>query len=143
LVGVGYKPINMQPGIAIYLQSSKANCGDMYTAMVEVIAELLENWETTKRDVEQSKRQVADQCEPLNKDVSSIARRLWATYDHKDTYFHYKIQQNAILNVTASEIKKWLLKLSEANEGQIFLTNDHGASQQQQLSKFTHRPLLR
>lgn len=142
LVGVGFKPINMQPGIAIYLQSSKANAGTMYEAIVAVIEELLDSWEDNHQEMERIKRKVAEQCEPLNRDVSSIARRLWANYEHQDPFYHYQILQKAVINVSADEIKNWLNKLLHASEGQALLTNDCRAIRHTSLSAFTHRPKL-
>lgn len=142
LLGVGYKPINMQPGIVIYLQSSKANADVIYYAIIEVIDELLNNWETTAREIALSKHRVAEQCEPLNKDVSNIARRLWANYEHDDPFFHYQRLQQAIEQVDASEIKQWLEKMRTASEGQILLTNQSDVSDCASLSSFTHRPIV-
>jgi secreted Zn-dependent insulinase-like peptidase len=142
LVGVGYKPINMQPGIAIYVQSSKASAGVIYHAVQQVITELLENWQQTELDVEQIKPRIIEQCKPMDRDVSSIARRLWANFEHLDPYYHYQNLQKAVERLPAAEIKRWLIKLRHANEGQILLTNDTDALEQEELLAFTHNPTV-
>lgn len=142
LVGVGYKPINMQPGIAIYLQSSNADAGIVYEAIQQVIDELLNNWEQCKAEIVQAKLHVKEQCEPADRDITSVARRLWANFESDDPFYHYTRLQHAIAQVEDEELKGWLVKLKHANDGQILLTNDAQAHQHPQLADFTHRPVV-
>ncbi|MBT1449921.1 insulinase family protein [Glaciecola sp. XM2] len=127
LVGVGFKPINMQPGIAIYLQSSKASANEIYLALKEVINGLLFDWEETLEEIEQSKQEVAKQCIPHDRDIAGLARRLWANFDRNDPVYNYVTQQKAIYNVDDNELKKWFVRLSQASPGQLILTNDGAA----------------
>jgi secreted Zn-dependent insulinase-like peptidase len=140
LVGVGYKPINMQAGIAIYLQSSKANAGQAYEAIQAVIGELLENWEQTKQEIKEAKTRVFEQCQPTDRDITSVARRLWGNFEFTEPFYQYKRLQSAIEYIDDDEIKLWLIKLSKANDGQILLSNDADALVRDELRKFTHHP---
>ncbi|WP_371195522.1 insulinase family protein [Glaciecola sp. SC05] len=142
MVGVGYKPINSQPGLAIYLQSSKSSADTIYNAMIEAISELLDDWLATEKELEHIKLRVAQQCEPLNKDVSNVARRLWANFEHHDPFFHYKILQQTLMQISSEEIKNWLEKLTSANEGQVLLTNDINAPMLNSFKPFSHRPTV-
>jgi secreted Zn-dependent insulinase-like peptidase len=136
LVGVGFKPINMQPGIAIYLQSSQAGARDIYAAIIEVIEGLLLNWEDTLEEIQQSKQEVAKQCVPYDRDIASLARRLWANYDRNDPLYNFVTQQKAINNVEDEELKKWLIRLMTPYEGQVLLTNDESALQDKAFDRF-------
>lgn len=143
LVGVGYKPINAQPGLAIYLQSSKAPAAEIYQAICDVIKELLDDWERINSDLAHIKVQVAKQCEPLNQDVSMIARRLWANYEHENAFFYNQGLQDAVAQVSSEDIQFWLGKLGQANTGQVLLTNDSEAPKQESLCKFAYRPAIK
>jgi secreted Zn-dependent insulinase-like peptidase len=136
LVGVGFKPINMQPGIAIYLQSSQAGAREIYAAIIEVIEGLLLNWEDTLEKIQQSKQEVAKQCVPFDKDIAGLARRLWANYDRNDPLYNFVMQQKAVTNVDDGELKKWLIRLTTPYEGQVLLTNDESALQDKAFHRF-------
>jgi len=127
LVGVGFKPINMQAGLAIYLQSNRGDAKEIYLAIIEVIEGLLLNWEDTLEEIQQSKQEVAKQCEPFDRDIAALARRLWANFDRNDPLYNFVTQQKAVTNVEDDEIKKWLIRLMTPYEGQLLLTNDTNA----------------
>jgi len=136
LVGVGFKPINMQPGIVIYLQSNQASASEIYAAIIEVIEGLLLNWEDTLEEIQQSKHEVARQCVPFERDIAGLARRLWANYERSDPLYNYVLQQKAVNNVEDEELKKWLIRLMTPYEGQVLLTNDQSALQDKAFSRF-------
>jgi secreted Zn-dependent insulinase-like peptidase len=136
LVGVGFKPINMQAGLAIYLQSNHGDAREIYTAIIEVIEGLLLNWEDTLEEIQQSKQEVAKQCEPFDRDIAALARRLWANFDTNDPLYNFVTQQKAVTNVEDDEIKKWLIRLMTPYEGQLLLTNDANAHLDKTFDRF-------
>nr|WP_136252095.1 insulinase family protein [Ningiella ruwaisensis] len=136
LVGVGYKPINSQPGIAIYLQSSKTDAGAAYQAICEVIQDRIQNWDETVSDIHKAREKVMEQCQPMNRDVASIARRLWENFDKQDAFYYYKRLQNAVRDIKNEELKLWLERLSMPSEGQAILTNDKNALSQHAFNGF-------
>ncbi|MFC4698845.1 insulinase family protein [Glaciecola siphonariae] len=140
LVGAGYKPINAQAGIAIYLQSSEAGASQLYRGIMSVIEQMLDNWEETEEEIEQARPRVIEQCKPLDKDIASTARRLWANFDSSNGFYDYKRLQASIANVSGEDLKHTLAKLMHPGAGQALLTNDTQAASHEDFAHFTHRP---
>ncbi|WP_395341711.1 insulinase family protein [Ningiella sp. W23] len=140
LVGVGYKPINTQAGVVIYLQSSHARPEEIYEGFQSVFDNLMGDWDATCRELEKLRPRIVEQCQPADKNISAIARRLWSSFEQDNAFYSYQRLQQEVLNIEPNEIKGWLAKMRDASQGQVFLSNTAVPIDNAKLSGFVQQP---
>ncbi len=85
LVGTGYVPMNLKPGIAFYVQSPKTAAADLYYATVIFYRKFLEELpEIAPADFAQLKASLAAQIRERDTSLASRAKRIWLAIGQGD-----------------------------------------------------------
>lgn len=88
LVGTGYVPINMLPGIAFYIQSPNFECTALYQATVDFFRGFLQQIEQMPEDLfAEHKQGLIAQLSERDTSLGSRAKRLWLALGQEDTEF--------------------------------------------------------
>jgi secreted Zn-dependent insulinase-like peptidase len=85
LVGTGYVPMNLKPGMAFYVQSPKTAAADLYYATVIFYRKFLEELpEIPPEDFQQIKSSLIAQIRERDTSLASRAKRLWLAIGQGD-----------------------------------------------------------
>jgi secreted Zn-dependent insulinase-like peptidase len=88
LVGTGYVPMNLLPGIAFYIQSPAASCADLYKATLAFYKNFLSELEELDEDeFVQMKQGLATQIKERDSSLGARAKRLWLAIGQGDHQF--------------------------------------------------------
>jgi secreted Zn-dependent insulinase-like peptidase len=81
LVGCGYFPVNKRPGLAVYIQSPTHSSDKLYTAMVEVIQDFVDNIADFEPIFDNFKESLKKQFRVFDANTNQLAQRLWMDFD--------------------------------------------------------------
>jgi secreted Zn-dependent insulinase-like peptidase len=85
LVGTGYVPMNLKPGIAFYIQSPKVEAADLYYATLIFYRKFLEELpELTLQEFDELKKSLQGQIKERDNSLSSRAKRVWLAIGQGD-----------------------------------------------------------
>lgn len=85
LVGTGYVPMNLKPGIAFYVQSPKVAAADLYYATLIFYRKFLEELpEITKEEFTELKQSLQGQIKERDNSLGSRAKRVWLAIGQDD-----------------------------------------------------------
>ncbi|MFN6971674.1 MAG: insulinase family protein [Rheinheimera sp.] len=85
LVGTGYVPMNLKPGIAFYVQSPKTTAADLYYATLIFYRKFLEELpELTVKEFNELKHSLKSQIKERDNSLSSRAKRVWLAIGQGD-----------------------------------------------------------
>ncbi len=85
LVGTGYVPMNLKPGIAFYVQSPKVEPADLYEATIIFYRKFLEELpELTVQEFDELKQSLQGQIKERDNSLGSRAKRVWLAIGQGD-----------------------------------------------------------
>ncbi|MBU2224068.1 MAG: insulinase family protein [Gammaproteobacteria bacterium] len=85
LVGTGYVPMNLKPGIAFYVQSPKVEPADLYYATLIFYRKFLEELpELTVQEFDELKQSLQSQIKERDNSLGSRAKRVWLAIGQGD-----------------------------------------------------------
>ena len=98
LVGTGYVPMNLLPGIAFYVQSPGTSCAELYQATLAFYKNFLSELEQLDDDeFVQMKQGLATQIKERDASLGARAKRLWLAIGQGDHRFDLNEQIEAAL----------------------------------------------
>jgi secreted Zn-dependent insulinase-like peptidase len=151
LVGTGYVPMDLKPGLAFYVQSPRTSSADLYFATVIFYRKFLEELpdldETEFNDLKQS---LQAQIQERDNSLSSRAKRIWLALGQGDVQCQlaHQIEQE-LLQLTLAEFVDFCYTLLAPDHDAIFLATGpapahshiktlHSTSLRQQLTFMQH-----
>jgi insulysin len=123
LVGTGYVPMDLKPGLAFYVQSPRTSSADLYFATVIFYRKFLEELpdldETEFNDLKQS---LQAQIQERDNSLSSRAKRIWLALGQGDVQCQlaHQIEQE-LLQLTLAEFVDFCYTLLAPDHDAIFL----------------------
>jgi insulysin len=123
LVGTGYVPMNLLPGIAFYIQSPAASCADLYQATLAFYKNFLSELEELDEDeFVQMKQGLATQIKERDSSLGSRAKRLWLAIGQGDHQFDLNEQiELALEQLSLTDFIAFFYQLLAADYDAIFL----------------------
>jgi insulysin len=123
LVGTGYVPMNLLPGIAFYIQSPAASCADLYLATLAFYKNFLSELEELDEDeFVQMKQGLATQIKERDSSLGSRAKRLWLAIGQGDHQFDLNEQiELALEQLSLTDFIAFFYQLLAADYDAIFL----------------------
>ena len=145
LVGTGYVPVNMLPGVAFYVQSPNTDCNTLYEATVMFFRAFLADTEQLSSDeFDEMKQGLLSQIQERDNSLGARAKRLWLAIGQKDTSFDMTSRlAKALEQLTLAEFVAFLHQLLRPDYDAIFLATasagQHGHLQQQTAAQLRQR----
>lgn len=123
LVGTGYVPMNLKPGIAFYIQSPKTEPADLYYASVMFFRKFLEELpELPADDFYQYKDSLAGQIREKDTSLAARSKRMWLAIgqdDHSCSLSNHIIEE--LETLTLGEFSQFILQLLAPSNDAIYL----------------------
>ena len=86
LVGTGYVPMNLKPGVAFYIQSPKVDPADLYFATLIFYRKFLEELpELDEEEFNGLKQSLSGQIKERDNSLASRAKRIWLAIGQQDS----------------------------------------------------------
>lgn len=126
LVGTGYVPINMLPGIAFYVQSPTTRCDTLYEATVMFFRAFLSDTETlSAEEFAEIKHGILAQLNERDNSLGARAKRYWLALGQQDYSFalNERIVQS-MQQLTLEQFTGFLQQLLLPDYDAIFLATD-------------------
>lgn len=149
LVGTGYVPMNLLPGIAFYIQSPTASCADLYKATLAFYKNFLSELEELDEDeFVQMKQGLATQIKERDSSLGARAKRLWLAIGQGDHQFDLNEQiEIALEQLSLKDFIAFFYQLLAPDYDAIFLATgdkpDHSHLTEQNPFKLLEKlPLL-
>lgn len=145
LVGTGYVPVNMLPGVAFYVQSPNTDCNTLYEATVMFFRAFLADTEQLSSDeFDEMKQGLLSQIQERDNSLGARAKRLWLAIGQKDTSFDMTSRlAKELEQLTLAEFVAFLHQLLRPDYDAIFLATasagQHGHLQQQTAAQLRQR----
>ena len=123
LVGTGYVPMNLLPGIAFYIQSPTASCADLYKATLAFYKNFLSELEELDEDeFVQMKQGLATQIKERDSSLGARAKRLWLAIGQGDHQFDLNEQiEKALEQLSLTDFIAFFYQLLAPDYDAIFL----------------------
>ena len=123
LVGTGYVPMNLLPGIAFYIQSPSASCAELYQATLAFYKNFLaELEELDEEEFIQMKQGLATQIKERDSSLGARAKRLWLAIGQGDHQFDLNEQiEKALDQLNLKDFIAFFYQLLAADYDAIFL----------------------
>ncbi|WP_264342608.1 insulinase family protein [Rheinheimera sp. MM224] len=123
LVGTGYVPMNLLPGIAFYIQSPAASCADLYKATLAFYKNFLsELEELDEEEFVQMKQGLATQIKERDSSLGARAKRLWLAIGQGDHQFDLNEQiEIALEQLSLKDFIAFFYQLLAPDYDAIFL----------------------
>ncbi|WP_233078244.1 insulinase family protein [Rheinheimera soli] len=123
LVGTGYVPMNLLPGIAFYIQSPAASCADLYKATLAFYKNFLsELEELDEEEFVQMKQGLATQIKERDSSLGARAKRLWLAIGQGDHQFDLNEQiERALEQLSLNDFIAFFYQLLAPDYDAIFL----------------------
>lgn len=123
LVGTGYVPMNLKPGLAFYIQSPKTAAADLYYATLMFYRKFLEELpELTADEFFQYKDSLAGQIREKDTSLASRAKRIWLAIGQDDPACTLSQQiTNELETLTLAEFYQFCLTLLAPDYDAVFL----------------------
>ncbi|MBU0911878.1 MAG: insulinase family protein, partial [Gammaproteobacteria bacterium] len=123
LVGTGYVPMNLLPGIAFYIQSPAASCADLYKATLDFYKNFLsELEELDEEEFVQMKQGLATQIKERDSSLGARAKRLWLAIGQGDHQFDLNEQiEIALEQLSLKDFISFFYQLLAPDYDAIFL----------------------
>jgi secreted Zn-dependent insulinase-like peptidase len=138
LVGTGYVPMNLKPGIAFYVQSPKVAPSDLYYATLIFYRKFLEELpELTNEEFDEFKQSLQGQIKERDNGLSSRAKRIWLAIGQGDENCQLACQiQQELALLTLPQFIEFCYTLLAPDYDAIFLATGPAPqhSHMQQLS---------
>lgn len=138
LVGTGYVPMNLKPGIAFYVQSPKVAPSDLYYATLIFYRKFLEELpELTNEEFDEFKQSLQGQIKERDNGLSSRAKRIWLAIGQGDENCQLACQiQQELTLLTLPQFIEFCYTLLAPDYDAIFLATGPAPqhSHMQQLS---------
>jgi len=124
MLGVGYKPIDNFPGIALYLQSPSHSIANIFTAMQEVIKTGIQLLNDDNSMLEHLVKELCKQVTPKEKELAQRANRAWLHFDDEHPLLAYKDLVNALRAVSIEDLQHCLQTMLNSSIGQTVLSQN-------------------
>lgn len=113
LVGTGYVPINLLPGIAFYIQSPSTQSAELYDATVTFYKAFLSELEQLSAEqFTQRKKGLLSQISERDANLAARAKRLWLALSQNDHQFILQDElSEALTNLELSEFVSFFYQL--------------------------------
>jgi insulysin len=123
LVGTGYVPMNLLPGIAFYIQSPTATCVELYQATLAFYKNFLaELEELDEEEFVQMKQGLATQIKERDSSLGARAKRLWLAIGQGDHQFDLSQQiEKALEQLSLKDFIAFFYQLLAPEYDAIFL----------------------
>lgn len=123
LVGTGYVPMNLKPGIAFYVQSPKVAAADLYYATLIFYRKFLEELpEITEEEFSELKLSLQGQIKERDNSLSSRAKRVWLAIGQGDAECQLATQiQQQLEQLTLTQFIEFCYTLLAPEYDAIFL----------------------
>jgi secreted Zn-dependent insulinase-like peptidase len=123
LVGTGYVPMNLLPGIAFYIQSPSASCAELYQATLAFYKNFLAELEELDDDeFVQMKQGLATQIKERDSSLGARAKRLWLAIGQGDHQFDLNEQiEKALERLNLKDFIAFFYQLLAPDYDAIFL----------------------
>lgn len=123
LVGTGYVPMNLLPGIAFYIQSPTASCAELYQATLAFYKNFLCELEALDEDeFVQMKQGLATQIKERDSSLGARAKRLWLAIGQGDHQFDLNEQiETALAQLSLADFIAFFYQLLAPDYDAIFL----------------------
>jgi insulysin len=123
LVGTGYVPMNLLPGIAFYIQSPAASCSELYNATLAFYKNFLaELEELDDEEFVQMKQGLATQIKERDSSLGARAKRLWLAIGQGDHQFDLNEQiEIALEQLSLKDFIAFFYQLLAPDYDAIFL----------------------
>jgi secreted Zn-dependent insulinase-like peptidase len=123
LVGTGYVPMNLLPGIAFYIQSPSTPCAGLYQATLSFYKGFLQELEELDEDeFVQMKQGLATQIKERDSSLGARAKRLWLAIGQGDHQFDLSEQiERALQQLSLQDFIAFFYQLLAADYDAIFL----------------------
>lgn len=129
MLGVGYKPIGVFPGVALYLQSPSHSVVDIFSAMQKVIETALNLVQEQADLLEHLVKELCKQVTPKEKSLDQRANRAWLHFEDENPLLAYKDLIQALQQVRLGDLHQCLCNMLLTSKGQTLLTqNGHSLS---------------
>lgn len=123
LVGTGYVPMNLKPGLSFYIQSPKTSAADLYYATLMFYRKFLEELpELTADEFFQYKDSLAGQIREKDTSLAARAKRMWLAIGQDDP--QCSLSQEIIdelETLTLAEFSQFCLTLLAPDYDAVFL----------------------
>ncbi|RVT45366.1 peptidase M16 [Rheinheimera sediminis] len=123
LVGTGYVPMNLLPGIAFYIQSPSASCADLYQATLAFYKNFLSELEALdEEEFVQMKQGLSTQIKERDSSLGARAKRLWLAIGQGDHQFDLNGQiEQALEQLSLTDFIAFFYQLLAPDYDAIFL----------------------
>ncbi len=123
LVGTGYVPVNMLPGIAFYVQSPNTDCNRLYEATVMFFRSFLADTEAlSNAEFNEMKLGLLAQLQERDNSLGARAKRFWLAIGQQDTRFDLMQRLNhALQQLSLEQFVSFLHQLLRPDYDAIFL----------------------
>lgn len=123
LVGTGYVPMNLKPGIAFYVQSPKVAAADLYYATLIFYRKFLEELpEITEEEFSELKLSLQGQIKERDNSLSNRAKRVWLAIGQGDAECQLATQiQQQLEQLTLAQFIEFCYTLLAPEYDAIFL----------------------
>ncbi len=148
LVGTGYVPVNMLPGVAFYVQSPNTDCNTLYEATLMFFRAFLADTEAlTADEFIEMKQGLLAQLQERDNSLGARAKRFWLAIGQQDHRFDLTVRLvNALQQLELSQFVQFLHQLLRPDYDAIFLATAapgaHGHLKQQTATELRQRLLL-
>ncbi|MFC4656403.1 MULTISPECIES: insulinase family protein [Rheinheimera] len=123
LVGTGYVPMNLLPGIAFYIQSPSTECRVLYQATLDFYKNFLSELEQlAAEDFDQMKQGLLTQIRERDASLAARAKRFWLAIAQGDHQFHLQQQiETALIELPLDKFIGFFYQLLAPDYDAIFL----------------------